>query len=721
MSDISVKSINLENKQFILQVSNVPDVVKQYPVKVTAILENGEQITQTKMVTLKVTPTVSISGSDSFVAKNGSGTSNYVFVYEPEVYNVDVVVNSVVSSNSSVSVTSVSKNGFSLSVVDISADLSTAITASISIDGKETIVIKNITVTYKESRQPFILYNAGEDADVGIYRSSSNVKMTQMYYAVVDDFIAGEDYDDSNIEYQIYENNTTRTVTISTVKTGQALLLKAVEKNRLSSNSNDYCNFTMIKGRFNAYGEVGALDGFYTALDFCCYQNMFTGCASLTTAPELPATTLEMYCYSSMFSGCTSLTTAPELPATTLATGCYKDMFDNCIGLTTAPELPATTLATGCYFGMLSRCNGIKTPPRLPVTELKTQCYAYMFYLNTGITTAPELPATALVSQCYSEMFHGCTGLTAAPELPATTLVDNCYNSMFNGCSNLQYIKALFTTTPSTSYTKNWCNGVAASGVFIKNNIAEWDLIGVNGIPSGWEIRLNATHVSWDSLSITADDVNGRKTSTIIHYTLIETMLDENGANFQRTVTGNAESDTFEQNTSTTDSKTISISYTEPKSGLTATTTITQGVWVDQSYTVDLNSQWQESSTNPDSTLYDCYESFSNYHVSNANAIMYITIEGFTEFSLYIRSYAESSYDYVVVGNLDATSISRTTSNVKAHTSGNQNSNTSLSAYTKVTFSGLDGLEHKIPILYGKDGSTDSGTDRGYVIIEKNQ
>ena len=36
-----------------------------------------------------------------------------------------------------------------------------------------------------------------------------------------------------------------------------------------------------------------------------------------------------------MFNGCTSLTTAPELPATTLANGCYSNMFRNCSNLNT--------------------------------------------------------------------------------------------------------------------------------------------------------------------------------------------------------------------------------------------------------------------------------------------------------------------------------------------------------------------------------------------------
>ena len=509
----------------------------------------------------------------------------------------------------------------------------------------QAALTKTINITYKEDSGPFILYNVGESADVGIYRNSTSVPMTKMYYKVVDDYTEGEEYDDSDVEYEVWENTSNGSKTVATVGKNQALLLKAYEKKRWSS-SNDYARFTFSTGKFKAYGKIGALDGYYSKLASYCYEYMFRGCTSLTQVPELPATTLAYLCYSAMFYGCTSLTTLPE----------------------------------------------------------------------------NLLPATTLAERCYGSMFKGCTSLTTAPELPATTLASSCYYEMFSGCTKLNHIRALFTTTPGSKYTSNWVNRVASSGTFVKNYLAEWDVTGVDGIPSGWAVELNATHVSWDSLEITADDVNGRKITTVIHYTLTETMLAEDGVTqLQRTITGNVVSDAFEQNTSYTDTITRTITYRDTQSGLTATTTIIQGVWVDTSYTVDLNSQWQESSKNPDSSLYDCYESFSNYHVSNANAIMYITITGYTEFSLYIRSYGESNYDYLVVGNLDATSISRTTSGVKAHTCGNPQSGTTISSYTKVTFSGLDGGEHKIPILYGKDGSSDTGDDKGYIIIEKNQ
>ena len=87
--------------------------------------------------------------------------------------------------------------------------------------------------------------------------------------------------------------------------------------------------------------------------------DMFSGDTGLISAEnlELPATTLTQGCYNRMFSGCTSLTTAPELPATTLAPGCYFDMFAGCTSLEKAPELPATTLVERCYTQMFNRCS----------------------------------------------------------------------------------------------------------------------------------------------------------------------------------------------------------------------------------------------------------------------------------------------------------------------------------------------------------------------------
>ena len=231
------------------------------------------------------------------------------------------------------------------------------------------------------------------------------------------------------------------------------------------------CGQFSSSGQFNVYGNIMSLlfgDNFKGQSDLTGYKaafvELFKNCM-IESAENLilPATTLENHCYGAMFYGCTSLTTAPELSATTLTNRCYEGMFQGCTSLTVAPELPATTLAD--------------------------YCYDYMFNGCTSLVNAPELPSTELAEHCYYHMFEQCTSLTTAPELPATTLINRCYEGMFNGCTSLSYIKAMFTTTPSTSYTNNWVRNVSSTGTFVKNSAATWDVTGDYAIPRGWTIE----------------------------------------------------------------------------------------------------------------------------------------------------------------------------------------------------------------------------------------
>ena len=186
--------------------------------------------------------------------------------------------------------------------------------------------------------------------------------------------------------------------------------------------------------------------------DYCYYQ-MFNGCTSLATPPELPATILTDRCYSMMFEGCTSLEQAPELPATTLADSCYYQMFNRCTSLEQAPALPATTLADYCYYGMFKYCTSLVAAPELPAMDLTFQCYREMFQGCTSLVVAPELPATTAFSVCYSNMFNGCTSLKVAPKLPATTVYNACYYQMFEGCTSLVTPPELPATTLTHSYS----------------------------------------------------------------------------------------------------------------------------------------------------------------------------------------------------------------------------------------------------------------------------
>jgi hypothetical protein len=136
-----------------------------------------------------------------------------------------------------------------------------------------------------------------------------------------------------------------------------------------------------------------------------------------------------------MFYNCTSLTTAPELPATTLVDDCYWCMFTGCRSLTTAPKiLPATTLIDYCYYGMFKGC--------------------------TSLTTAPELPATTLDSSCYKHMFYGCSKLNYIKMLSKNISASDCLYEWVSGVSSTgTFVKnaiATWTTTGISGVPEGW-------------------------------------------------------------------------------------------------------------------------------------------------------------------------------------------------------------------------------------------------------------------------
>lgn len=78
-------------------------------------------------------------------------------------------------------------------------------------------------------------------------------------------------------------------------------------------------------------------------------QRLFGYCPIIEVSSDfLPATILAKRCYERMFDGCTSLTTAPSLPATTLADSCYSSMFDGCTKLNYIKMLATDISASGC-------------------------------------------------------------------------------------------------------------------------------------------------------------------------------------------------------------------------------------------------------------------------------------------------------------------------------------------------------------------------------------
>ena len=194
--------------------------------------------------------------------------------------------------------------------------------------------------------------------------------------------------------------------------------------------------------------------------------------------------TMASYCYGSMFYDCTSLTTAPNLPATTLAEGCYQYMFYGCTSLTTAPELPAPTLTAECYTYMFYGCTSLTTAPELPATMLAEYCYRSMFNRCTSLTTLPSvLPATTLVDSCYMFMFE-FTAIDAIPKIMATTYATDSCRGMFDDIKTLNVYSASGTdhtygwTAPSSAST--YCSGMFGSD----DGESEWAKLDGSNFPN---------------------------------------------------------------------------------------------------------------------------------------------------------------------------------------------------------------------------------------------
>ena len=307
---------------------------------------------------------------------------------------------------------------------------------------------ENDEVNYNKKKYEPLTFNILSDGEIGWKIGSGTTERTIQY--------------SKNGGEWIDITSTTGGTTIAVVA-GDVLRFKG--DTWPASGSSNYSQFTSTC-TFAASGNPGSLK----------YGEVTYGDEPLTSG-----------CYISMFKDCTSLTSAPELPATTLARNCYYRMFYGCTGMTSAPELPATTLAYQCYQSMFCYCTSLASAPALPATTLAEYCYSGMFYGCTGMTSAPELPATTLETNCYSSMFQGCTSLTTAPELPATTLTQYCYSGMFFGCSNLNYVRCLATDISASYALSNWLNSVSSTGTFYKTAGVTYPS-GASGIPAGWTI-----------------------------------------------------------------------------------------------------------------------------------------------------------------------------------------------------------------------------------------
>lgn len=115
---------------------------------------------------------------------------------------------------------------------------------------------------------------------------------------------------------------------------------------------------------------------------------------------------------------------------------------------------------------------------------------------------------------------------------------------------------------------------------------------------------------------------------------------------------------------------------------------------------------------------YDVYQSNGSYNINSAFDYIKVQFSGIPDFTFLYGSYAESSYDYVVVFNLDVEiNVSTNPRNITTNRAYSSQSNQNSSAPNRQGQFINDGGDHFFYVGYGKDESTHSGTDRGYIAI----
>ena len=433
----------------------------------------------------------------------------------------------------------------------------------------------------------------------------------------------------------------------------------------------------------------------YTRLEQRCYDSMFEGCTSLTTAPALPATTLTEYCYFNMFCSCTSLTSAPELPATTLVDYCYMYMFEGCTSLTTAPALPATTLTEHCYYSMFKNCTSLTS---VTIYAMSTANDSFSSWLS-GVSSSGTVYNNGFLDLPKNSASGVPSGWTeVVPEIQSITANPNTFTIEFNNetvtCnSTLEVVTTVgtFTKTNSVTFTvgENTENTTRTITKTIPYYNSSYDVTIVQS-------AIQNITANPDTFTIKSykDTVKCNSTLTITT-TIGTTVTDTNSA----TITvGENTGDTTRTLTETIPYKSSSYQVTIVQTANDVKPTISWNVVSTGTYPFELNTN-------------NYYESTNKGHDSSYS---YATLNysGFDELVLECINSGESNYDYGIISQPDvllsesyeddgATGSTKVFKSFKGESSTNP---------VQLTIPSDEG-SHFITIKFRKDSSTAEGND----------
>lgn len=180
-------------------------------------------------------------------------------------------------------------------------------------------------------------------------------------------------------------------------------------------------NNNLIQRTFsNQTHLVSAADlnfGNVTTIGDNCLQEIFNGCTSMTTPPDLSGlTSVATYGLSNIFNSCYSLTTPPDLSGlTSIGSNGLRNIFFGCISLTTGPDLSnVTSISQNGLESAFYGCSKISTVTTPNISDLTQNNVLNNWLSNAGTevtgTKVVNVPTGATITtNSYSGIPTGWT------------------------------------------------------------------------------------------------------------------------------------------------------------------------------------------------------------------------------------------------------------------------------------------------------------------------
>ena len=484
------------------------------------------------------------------------------------------------------------------------------------------------------------------------------------------------------------------------LNTGEKMYFRN-DTRKFSDSSSKYISFSPSVSS-NVGGDIRTLSNYLdvnseTTPQTSMFRSLFYNNKNIVDASNLrlPYTTLKERCYQSMFWGCTSLTTAPSLPATTIVDNCYREMFLGCTSLTTAPSLPATTLVYRCYFSMFQGCNSL-TSVTIYATSTGDGSFDSWLYnvspsgtvYNNGFVDLPKNSASGIPTG-WTEVVPEIQSITANPD----TFTIEFNNETVTCNSTLEVVTTVGTFTKTNSVTFTVGENTGSTTKTITETIPYYN--------SSYDVTIVQSAIQSitanpDTFTIKSYEDTAKCTSKLTITTTIGTTVTQ--TNTAIVTVGENTGDSTRTLTETIPYKGSSYQITIVQTANDVKPAYSWGVESTGTYPFQLNTNGYYESTNK----------------GHDGSYSYATLnyEGFENLVLECINSGESNFDFGIISQPDV-QLSESTTNDGATGSTNVFHNFKGESSTnpvQLTIPSDKG-SHFITIKFRKDGSGNEGND----------